>query len=146
MTPLEFLVPLGALESVAGALPYVILVLVVGSFLTRHRAHQTHKRAASEGVEAVDRYTPHVAVSVLLVLACFLYMIVHPHAGMVISVLVLGMVIADFFEFEARLVEIRNDMEIEAPKSAIAASFLALLYASYQALFWVIKGPWSAII
>lgn len=146
MTPLEFLVPLGALESVAGALPYVILVLVVGSFLTRHRAHQTHKRAASEGVEAVERYTPHVVLSALLVLVCFLYMIVHPHAGMVISVLALGMILADFFEFEARLVEVRNDMELEAPKSAIAASFLALLYASYQALFWVIKGPWSAII
>lgn len=146
MTPLEFLVPLGALESVAGVLPYVILVLVVGSFLTRHRAHQTHKRAADEGVEAVERYTPHSALSILLVLACFLYMVVRPHGGMVISILVLGMVVADFFEFEARLVEVRNDMELEAPKSAIAASGLALLYAAFQALFWVIKEPWETVI
>jgi len=146
MTPLEFLVPLGALESVAGALPYVILVLIVGSFLTRHQAHQAHKRAASDGVEAMNRYTPHSALLILLVLASFLYMIVHPHAGMVISVLVVGMVVADFFEFEARLVEARNDMALEAPKSAIAAASVALLYAAYQAVFWVIKGPWEAVI
>jgi len=146
MTPLEFLVPLGALESVAGVLPYVILVLVVGSFLTRHRAHQSHKRAAEEGAEAVERYTPHTALSILLVLASFLYMVVRPHGGMVISVLVVGMVIADFFEFEARLVEARNDMELEAPKSAIAASFVALLYAAFQALFWIIKEPWETVI
>ena len=146
MTPLEFLVPLGALESVAGALPYVILVLVVGSFLTRHRAHQTHKRAASEGVEAVERYTPHTVLLLLLVLACFLYMVTHPHGGMVLSVLVVGMVLADFFEFEARLVEVRNNMELEAPKSAIAASALTLLYALYQSVFWVIEQPFSQII
>ena len=125
MTPLEFLVPLGALESVAGVLPYVILVLVLGSFLTRHRAHQTHKRAADDGVDAVERYTPHSALSI---------------------VLVLGMVVADFFEFEARLVEVRNDMELEAPKSAIGASVLALTYAAFQALFWIIKEPWEMII
>ncbi|AEN07217.1 hypothetical protein [Halolamina sp.] len=146
MTPLEFLVPLGALESVGGALPYIILVLVVGSFLTRHQAHQAHKRAARDGVEAMERYTPHSALSIMLVLACFLYMIIHPHGGMVISVLVLGMVIADFFEFEARLVEVRNDMALEAPKSAIAAAAVALLYAAYQAVFWVIKGPWETVI
>jgi hypothetical protein len=146
MTPLEFLVPLGALESVAGVLPYVILVLVVGSFLTRHRAHQTHKRAAEEGVEAVERYTPHILLSALLVLACFLYMIVRPHGGMVLSVLVVGMVVADFFEFEARLVEVRNDMELEAPKSAIGAAALAMLYAAFQALFWIIKEPWESVI
>jgi hypothetical protein len=146
MTPLEFLVPLGALESVGGALPYIILVLVIGSFLTRHRAHQVHKRDADDGVEAMSRYTPHSALSILLVLASFLYLIIHPHAGMVISVLVIGMVIADFFEFEARLVEVRNDMALEAPKSAIGAAFVALLYASYEAVFWVIKGPWETII
>jgi ABC-type transport system involved in cytochrome c biogenesis permease subunit len=146
MTPLEFLVPLGALESVAGVLPYVILVLVLGSFLTRHRAHQTHKRAADDGVDAVERYTPHSALSIVLVLVSFLYMVVRPHGGMVISVLVLGMVVADFFEFEARLVEVRNDMELEAPKSAIGASVLALTYAAFQALFWIIKEPWEMII
>jgi ABC-type transport system involved in cytochrome c biogenesis permease subunit len=144
MTPLEFLVPMEALESVAWALPYVILALIAGSFLTRHQAHSRYKQA--DGVEAVERYTPHVALSVVLVLACFLYMVVHPHGGMVLSVLVVGMVIADFFEFEARLVEIRNDMQLETPKSAIVASVIALSYAAYQALFWVIQGPWETVV
>lgn len=146
MTPLEFLVPIGALESVAWVLPYAILALVLATFVTRHQAHQRHKQAASDGADALERYTPHVAVSVLLVVACFLYMVVHPHGGMVISVLALGMVVSDFFEFEARLVEARNDLELEAPKSAIVASLVALLYALYQSVFWVIKGPWEAIV
>lgn len=146
MTPLEFLVPLGALESAAWILPYGILALVLASFLTRHQAHSRHKQAAGEGPEAMERYTPHVAVSVLLVLVSFLYMVVHAHGGMVISVLVLGMVVSDFFEFEARQVEARNEMELEAPKSAIFASLVALLYALYQSLFWVIQGPFEAIV
>ncbi|MFB6220440.1 MAG: hypothetical protein ABEH90_03290 [Halolamina sp.] len=146
MTLLEFVVPLGALESVAGALPYAILVLLLATFVTRRQAHSNHKEAAREDPEALERYTPHIAVSMLLVLGCFLYMIVHPHGGMVLSVLVLGMVVSDFFEFEARLVEARNGMELEAPKSAIVASLVALLYALYQSLFWVIKGPWEAVV
>jgi len=146
MTPLQFVVPVGALESVAGALPYVILALVLVTLVTRHLAHTAHERAADEGAEALSRYTPHVALSAVLVLACLTYMVVEPHSGMVISVLVIGMVIADFFEFEARLVEARNNMELEAPKSAIAASFVALLYALYISLFWVIKGPWEAVV
>lgn len=146
MTPLQFAVPVGALESVSWALPYVILALVLVNFLTRHRAHTTHRRAADEGAEALDRYTPHVAISAVLVLVCFLYTVVEPHSGMVISVLVIGTVVTDFFEFEARLVEARNNMDIERPKAAIVASFVALLYALYISLFWVIKGPWEAII
>jgi len=146
MTLLEFLVPIGALDSIAGVLPYVVMLLVVATFLTRHRAHETHKSAVDDGAESLEPYTPHVVVSALLVAASFLYMIVHPHGGMVISVLTLGMVVSDFFEFEARQVEARNGMELEAPKSAIVASVVALLYALYQALFWVIKGPWSAVI
>ncbi|MEF8827237.1 MAG: hypothetical protein V5A27_13000 [Halapricum sp.] len=146
MTPLEFVVPLGALESVAGVLPYAVLALLLATFVTRHQAHDRHKRAAHEGAEALERYTPHVAISVLLVFVCFLYMVVHPHGGMVLSILVLGMVVSDFFEFEARQVEARNDMALELPKSAIIASFVALLYALYQSLFWVIKGPWEAVV
>lgn len=146
MTLLQFAVPVGALEAVSGELPYVILALVVVSLVTRHLAHNSHTRAAKEGAEALSRYTPHIVVSALLVLSCFLYLVVEPHSGMVISVLVLGAVIADFFEFEARLVEVRNNMELEAPKSAITASFVALLYALYIAVFWVIKEPWEAVI
>lgn len=145
MTPLEFLVPIEALEAVAGVLPYVVLVLVLANLVTRHLAHRQHKRAYRDDAE-LSHYTPHVVVTTLLVLASFLYMIVHPHGGMVLSVLIVGMVVSDFFEFEARQVEARNGLSIEAPKSAIAASFVVLLYALYQSLFWVIKGPWEQII
>lgn len=146
MTPLQFAVPVGALESVAGELPYVILALLLASFATRHLRHSRHERAAEQDADTLSRYVPHVVVSALLVLSCFLYMIVEPHAGMVISVLVTGTVLADFFEFEARMVELRNNLGIERPKAAIAASVLSLLYALYISVFWVIQDQWAAIV
>jgi hypothetical protein len=65
---------------------------------------------------------------------------------MVLSVLVVGTVLADFFEFESRKVEARNDMTIERPKSALTGSLLVLLYAGYQSVFFVIQPVWSAIV
>jgi hypothetical protein len=146
MTPLQFAVPVGALESVAGELPYVILALLLVSFVTRHLRHSRHERAAEQDADTLSRFTPHVAVSALLVLASFLYMVVEPHSGMVISVLVTGTLVTDFFEFEARSVELRNNLGIERPKAAITASLLTLLYALYISLFWVIQDQWDAII
>ena len=148
MHALQFVVPLGALESVADVLPYVVLVLVLANMVTRLLAHRSHVRQADEGDDddALSRYVPHSATNVLLVLASFAYMIVHPHSGMVLSVLVLGMFIADFFEFEARRVEARNEMPIESPKGALGASVLVLLYAAYLSLFFIIAPVWNAII
>jgi hypothetical protein len=37
-------------------------------------------------------------------------------------------------------------MTVEAPKSAIVASGLVVLYAAYYALFFVVEGVWNAII
>ena len=68
------------------------------------------------------------------------------HGGMVMSVLVLGAVITDFFEFESRKVEARRDLSLERPKGSLVAAVLVLMYASYQALFWVIEAPWDAIV
>jgi hypothetical protein len=65
---------------------------------------------------------------------------------MVMSVLVLGAVITDFFEFESRKVEARRDIPLERPNGALVAAVLVFMYAGYQALFWLIKGPWSAVI
>ena len=146
MTPLQFAVPVGAIESVSGELPYVILALLLASFVTRHLRHSRHERAAAEDADSLSRYAPHVVVSALLVLSSFLYLVVEPHSGMVISVLVTGTALADFFEFEARMVELRNNLEIERPKAAITASVLALLYALYISLFWVIQDQWAAIV
>lgn len=146
-SPLEFLVPLGALESVADVLPFAILAVVLVNLLTRILAQRSYEQTAAGGDdEAMTRYLPHETVNVLLVLLSFGYMIVHPHGGMVLSILVVGMVISDFFEYEARRVEARNDMEMDKPNSAIVASVLVVAYAGYQALFFVIEPLWSAIV
>lgn len=146
--PLEFVVPLGALESVAGALPFVLFALVLVNFLTRALAQRSYVKGAERGDddEAVSRFLPHEATNVLLILLSFAFLVVEPHGGMVMSVLVVGMVMSDFFEYEARRVEARNGMELERPNSAIVASVLVFLYAGFQSLFFVIQPYWSQII
>ena len=146
MTPLQFAVPIGALESISGAFPYAILALVLVNVLTRHRAHSSYVQAASDGADALDRYVPHVVVSAVLVFVSLLFLVIEPHSGMVISVLVIGTMIADMFEFEARNVEARNNLDVEKPKGAITVSLLAVLYAAYLAFFWVIREQWASIV
>jgi hypothetical protein len=65
---------------------------------------------------------------------------------MVFSILFLGVFITDLFEFESRQVEVRNDRPLDAPKGAIAASVLALLYILYQTLFFVVAPVWNAVV
>jgi len=148
MQPLQFLVPLDPLVAAESVIPFVVLALVVANMVTRLLAHRTHVRQAEEGDddELVSRYTPHTATTVLLILASFAFLIVAPHGGMVMSVLVLGVFLADFFEFESRKVEARNEMTMERPKAALTASFVALLYAGFQSLFFVVEPIWTAII
>jgi hypothetical protein len=147
MQPLQFAVPIDALEAVGGILPSVILVLVLLNMATRALGHRTHaKQAAEGGEEAVSRFVPHVVMNIVLILATFAYMVTHPHGGMVLTVLVVGMFLADFFEFEARKVEARNEMSVEPPKSAIGASLVVLLYAAYQSIFFIIAPVWNAIV
>ncbi|WP_277553748.1 DUF7313 family protein [Halobaculum limi] len=147
-SPLEFLVPLGALESVAGVLPFAILAVVLVNMVTRLLAQRSFVKAAEEADddEALSRFLPHELVNVLLILLAFAFMIVEPHGGMVMSVLILGMVVADFFEYEARRVEARNGMEMERPNSSLAASVLVIGYAGYQSLFFLVAPVWNAII
>ncbi|WP_318566746.1 DUF7313 family protein [Salinigranum marinum] len=147
MQPLQFLVPLDPLVAAESIIPFVVLALVVANMVTRLLAHRTHVRQAEEGDdELVSRYTPHTVTTVLLILTSFAFLIVAPHGGMVMSVLVLGVFLADFFEFESRKVEARNEMTIERPKAALTASFVALLYAGFQSLFFVVEPIWTAII
>jgi hypothetical protein len=148
MQPLQFLVPLDPLVAAESLIPFVVLVLVVANMVTRLLAHRTHVEQAEEGEddEAISRYTPHTVTTVLLVLASFAFLIVAPHGGMVMSVLVLGVFLADFFEFEARRVEARNEMTMERPKAAVTASIVALLYASFQSLFFIVEPVWTAIV
>ncbi|MEF8820363.1 MAG: hypothetical protein V5A31_12030 [Haloferacaceae archaeon] len=145
MEPLQFLVPVEGLTAVEGALPYVALVLVLANMVTRLLGHRSHVRQAETAGE-ISRYVPHAATSITLVLVSFAYMVVAPHGGMVLSVLVVGTLIADFFEFESRKVEVRNDMRLERPKGALTGSLLVLLYAGYQSVFFVVQPFWSAIV
>ncbi|ESS07528.1 MAG: hypothetical protein A07HB70_00068 [uncultured archaeon A07HB70] len=147
MEPLQFLVPVEDLVAVEGLLPYAALALVLVNMVTRLLGHRTYvSQAESGGVAAVSRYVPHTVTSVSLLLVSFAYMIVAPHGGMVLSVLVVGTLLADFFEFESRKVEARNDMPIERPKSALTGSLLVMLYAGYQSIFFVIQPFWNAVV
>jgi hypothetical protein len=144
MDPTTMLGPLDMLEPV---IEYVILGLVVanvGARLLEHRSHVA--QAADGGAEAIARGTARVGTNLLLVLASFYYTTVHPHGGTIMSILVLTMVLSDVFEFEARKVEARKEETLDVPKAAIGASGLVLLYAAYQALFFVIEPVWSAIV
>ena len=145
MDPLQFLVPLGWLAAVGPALPYAILVMAVANLATRHLEYRQHVEQAADR-DSVDQYTPHAFTNVGLLLLSLLFTVSAPVSGTILSIVVITMVIADLFEFEARNVEARNDIRIEAPKSAIAASLLVLLYAAYYALFFLVSDVWNQIV
>jgi hypothetical protein len=148
MQPLQFLVPLDPLVAAESVIPFVVLALLLANMVTRLVAHSKHveQATAADDDSELSRYTPHSVTTVLLVLASFAFLVVAPHGGMVMSVLVLAIFLADFFEFESRKVEARNELEMERPKAAVTASVVALLYAGYQTLFFVIEPVWSAIV
>ena len=145
----------GPLDTILGSeapggvlvIEYILFVLVLANFATRLLAHRQHESQYEEGgAEAITRHPAHVASNVVLIATAFLYMTIAYHGGMVMSVLVLGAVITDFFEFESRKVEARRDIPLERPNGSLVAAVLVFMYAGYQSLFWVIKGPWSSII
>jgi hypothetical protein len=126
---------------------YVLLALLVVNIGARALEYERIKRgAASEGPDGVARHPLRVGTNFLLLVGAFYYMTVHHHGGLVFSILVLGLFLTDLFEFESRKVEARREIDIERPKGAIAASFLALLYISFQTLFFIIRPVWSSII
>jgi len=146
MHPAAFIVPLDWLDPVGEVLPFVILALVVVNAGTRLLAHRrNHEQADAGGDDAMSRYLPHAATNVALVLAGLLFLVHAPHAGVVMSVLVFGMLLADLFEYEARQVEARNDLGFERPKAALAAWTLVFLYALFQSIT-VFGHPWGVIV
>jgi len=131
----------------APLIEYLLLGLLVVNMVGRGIEHSQHASQAAEGgPEAIERNALRVGTSFLLVVGSFYYLTVHHHGGMVFSVLVLGLFITDLFEFESRKVEARRGIDIERPKGAIAASFLALLYIGYQSLFFLIAPFWDAVV
>lgn len=130
----------------APVVEYVVLILVLINLVTRFLAHQKHARQADNGAEALQRHWLHETSNILLLLGSFYYLTVDHHSGLVLSVLVIGTILADFFEFEARNVEVRNDFPLETPKGAIVASLLATAYAAYVSLFWIIAPVWELVV
>jgi hypothetical protein len=146
MQPLQFLVPLDALEAVGPILPFVVLAFAVANIVTRLLQHSRHRDQADDD-GAPSRWLPHTLTTLGLVFGSFLFMIVEPHGGMVMSVLALAVFVSDFFELESRRVEARSkSKDLERPTAAIGASAFALLYAGYQSLFFIIEPLWNAIL
>lgn len=144
MDPLQFLVPLGWIEVIGPMLPFAIIVLALANMATRHLAHGKHVEQAQERDE-VDQYFPHVFTNVGLLLTSLLFTLENITGGAILSVIVLTMVIADLFEFEARNVEARNNMTVERPKSAIATSALVLVWTVYYTLVAANLQFWRAL-
>lgn len=136
--------PLDAL--LAPVIEFVLLVLVVANMGTRLLAHRSHVQQAEAGAESLSRFWLHEASNIVLVLGSFYYLSLHHHAGMVLSVIVLTTVVADFFEFEGRRVELRQGWDLDRPKGALIASMIALAYAAYQSLFFLVKPFWELVV
>ena len=144
MQPLSLLGPVDALEPVAG---YLVLALVLVNMGTRWLAFRNYRKQANdEDREEVSRWVPHELSNLLLVLMSFYYLTLHHHAGIVLSTLVLGLFITDFFEVEARSVELRRDVPLDRPKAAILGSVIALVYALFQAGFQYVAPIWEAVV
>lgn len=125
---------------------YAVLVMVVLNFVSRRVAHAAHERQAEDGADALSWHPFHAFTTWGVVLLSFYYLTLHHHAGMVMSVLALGTMLADFFEFEARKVEAREGLELEAPKGALVAATITFLYAAYISVFFLIKPYWVQVV
>lgn len=138
----------GPIDTIIGPqIEYVLLVLALANVVARAVGHRTVVRQAETGgATAIKRHPALIGTNLLLVLSVFYYTTLHYHAGVVFSTLILGMVLTDFFEFEARKVEARQELPIERPKGAIAASLLVVLYGAYLSLFFLIRPYWTQIV
>lgn len=131
----------------ASAIPFIVLVLAIANVATRYLAHRRHVRQADEhGADGIERYPAHTATTLALVLATFYYVLVDIHVGVALAAFALTAFIADFFEYEARLVEARTDRPLEAPKAAIGASLFVVVYAGFIALVTLFGAFWSVVI
>lgn len=137
----------GPLDTYLGPyMEYVLVALAVLTLLTRILQHNSIKRQVQSGAEDLDRSLLHFLTMGVFVLAALYYTTLHQHSGVVISTLVVGTFIADFFEFEARNVEAREGHDIEKPKGATVVALTALLYAAYLSLFFLIEPYWNMVV
>ena len=144
MDPLQFLVPLGWIETVGPIIPIAILVLIVANIGTRIKENRMQARQV-ENDEAVSRHPLNTFVTMGIVTLGLLFMVYRPVSGMIMMVPILGLFIADVFEFEGRRVEADNDLDFEWPKATLFSLGLALIYASYYALA-PLYGPYLDLL
>lgn len=112
---------------------YLLVVLVLANMGTRAIAYRTNvEEATDEDAESASRHPLHSASTVILILASFYFTTYHHHGGVVLSTLVLGMFITDFFEFETWSVDMRKDQPVRRPNGALVASLFVLAYATFQ--------------
>ena len=146
----------GPVDSVLGSsltgeilvIEVVLLGLLLANMAARAFAHQRQVSRVEEARaddaddtepdEAISRSPFHVLTNLLLVLGAFYYTTVSHHAGIVASVIIIGVVLTDLFELESRKVEARRDLDLDRPKAAVAGAVLALVYLVYVTLF---TGP-----
>ena len=136
-------------EVVSGVtiIEFLLLGLVIVNLAVRWVAHRGYVAAArDDGVDALSRSLLLDVTNVLLILGAFYYITVQVHGGVVFTFLVIGLLVADFFEFEARLVEARTEAPLERPKGALFASTLVFAYIAYQSLFFLIQPFWDAVV
>ena len=117
----------------------ILLIGAVANLVTRLLAHRSHIKQNEEEKGSLQRFVIHEISNGVLIIFSLYYMTIHHHGGMILSLMVLAMVLADIFEFEARLVESRGGMEIELPKGSIVGSALVLTYVLY--IVMVPAGP-----
>lgn len=126
---------------------YLLLALVLLNAVTRLLAHNKHvSQYRDNGAESVQRYAPHDVANVLLLLGSFYYLTVSLEAGIIVATLVVGLVVTDFFEFEGRKVEARNDKQLQIPKAGLAAWGVVFVYVAYRSLFIVVEPLWDVIV
>ena len=130
----------------APVIGYVMLGLIVLNVAGRGLEYRRVAAQAEQGADAISRHPLRVATNFLLVVGSFYYLTVERHAGLIVSLLVVGLFLTDFFEFESRRVEARQGWDVERPWGAIGASTVALLYIAYQTLFFIVKPVWSAVV
>ncbi|WP_323192035.1 hypothetical protein [Halostella sp. PRR32] len=144
MDPSSMFGPIDALTKIQ--VEFLILGLVIVNMVTRILAHRTHVSQARDGADAITRYVPHELANVLLILGAFYYLTIEHHGGMILSMLVLGTFLTDFFEFEARKVEARREKPLDKPKAAVVGSLFVLSYIAYQSLFYLVEPLWNGVV
>jgi len=133
MDPLQFLVPLGWIETIGPIAPIGILVLVLANIGTR--ILENRKQAYQlEQDEPLTRHPLNTITTMGIVTLGLLFVLYRPISGMIMMIPIFGLFVADVFEFEGRQVEANNDLAFEWPKATLFATGLTLIYAMYYAL------------